>query len=485
MDISEPSQNQKPNFPPGGSSQENIGDKAPFPIVSPPNDNDIMGKIIIVVILGVISLGILGIIKIVPRLPLFKTSPQSSAITFWGLEDENVIKPLIDEYQKTHPKTTIIYQKQNLKLYQERLESSLEKEGGPDIFRFHNTWLPILRNYLAPVPSTVFTTEEYEKTFYPVTKNDLKQGSRYYGIPLEIDCLVLLYNEDIFNSARLEPPSTWEDLRNTAMKLTVKDVSGQIRKAGVALGTTNNIDFWSDIIGLMLLQNGTDVTKIDSTILSDGSNAGEDTINYFVNFAKGENRVWDETLDNSTLAFAAERLAMYFGTLRGVHEVKRLNPALKFKVIPVPQLANQQTNWANYWVEGVSIKSPVTSEGWDFLKFLSSKESLKELFTNASKQRIYGEAYPRIDMAQDLKENEFLGAVISQAPTAISWYLADKTEEGDKGLNSHMRKNIGDAVSEVLQGKPTKEALGKAEKEIQKVLATYGLIAPLPTPSGG
>lgn len=445
--------------------------------------NGFLGKIKIVIALFFILGSLLSAIKIAQKL-IANVKPQPITITYWGLwEEEDTLKPIIEEYKVAHPNITVIYQKQSLSLYEERLRGALEKGSAPDIFRFHNTWLPMLKNYLSPMPLTVFTAQDYEKTFYKVAQSDLKNGSSYYGIPLEIDGLALFYNEDLFKTAALVPPTTWEGLYETAKRLTVKDVNGKIRTAGVAIGTTNNIDYWSDILGLMFLQNGTDMKKIGSTILQDGSNAGEDTLSYYINFAKGEDRVWDETLDNSSIAFAAGRLAMYFGSSRAIQEIRKLNPGLNFKIVPIPQLANQQTNWANYWIEGVNAKSPVSKDSWNFLKFLSAKENLQKRYEITAKIKLFGEPPSRIDMADLHKGDPFIGVFINQAPTAKSWYLADRTFEGEKGINIQVKKQIGNAIGKIFQGGTAKEALTETEKNIQQILISYGLDVPMPSSS--
>lgn len=484
MDTAQPPANQlstPQNLPGAFGANTLVGKKDTSSSSS--KTNEFLGKIKIVIILFFILGSLFGAIKIVPRL-ISNIKSQPVTITYWGLwENEDTLKPIIEEYKVAHPNITVIYQKQSPSLYEERLRGALEKGGAPDIFRFHNTWLPMLKNYLSPMPPTVFTAQDYKKTFYEVTQSDLKIGSSYYGIPLEIDGLALFYNEDLFKNAILAPPTTWEGLYETAKRLTVKDVNGKIRTAGVAIGTTNNIDFWSDIIGLMFTQNGTDMKTIGSTILQDGSNAGEDTLSYYVNFARGENRVWDETLDNSTIAFAAGRLAMYFGSSRVVQEIRKLNPGLNFKIVPVPQLANQQTNWASYWVEGVNAKSPVSKDSWNFLKFLSAKENLQKRYEIAAKARLFGEPPSRTDMADLHKGNPFIGIFITQALTAKSWYLADKTFEGEKGINTQVKKQIGSAIGKIFQGGTAKEALTEAEKNIQQILIGYGLDVPTPSSS--
>ena len=74
-------------------------------------------------------------------------------LTWWGLwEDESVVAPLIAEYQEANPKVKIQYVKQSQQDYRERLTNALAKGEGPDIFRFHNSWVPMLKNELDFVP---------------------------------------------------------------------------------------------------------------------------------------------------------------------------------------------------------------------------------------------------------------------------------------------------------------------------------------------
>ena len=75
----------------------------------------------------------------------------------------------------------------------------------------------------------------------------------------------MVYNENIFNNAGIKkPPETWEDIINNVGQLTVKDRNGRIITSGIALGTASNISHFSDIFCLFLLQNGADLTKLDS-----------------------------------------------------------------------------------------------------------------------------------------------------------------------------------------------------------------------------
>lgn len=400
-------------------------------------------------------------------LPTFK-SAEPIELTYWGLwEDEASFNQVATEYQTTHPNVKINYVRQSQKDYRERLQSALAKEEAPDIFRYHNTWVPMLKNELSPVPDNFLTEGTFETIFYPTVVSDLKTNNSYLGVPLEFDGLGLFVNVDLFKEKNLSYPKTWDELRKTALNLVVKDAQGNIQIGGVALGRTENVDHWSDILGLMMLQNGADLANPSGSL-------AEDALTYFTLFSQVDN-VWDETLPTSTMAFANGKLAMYFGPSWRVFEIKKINPNLNFEIIPVPQLLETNVTWASYWVEGVSRKSEYQKEAWEFLQYLSSKNTLENFYQISSKTRLFGEPYSRTDMADKLFADQYVGAYLKQAPTAKSWYLASRTY--DNGINEKIIKYYEDAVNGVNQGKSASDALNTASQGIAQVLAQYGISA--------
>jgi multiple sugar transport system substrate-binding protein len=420
-----------------------------------------------------VGLLVLALIFFAARLILSKLKPQSSDLVWWGLwEDENIVAPLITEYETKNPKVKIKYIKQSQKDYRERLTSAMAKGQGPDIFRFHNTWVPMFKNELDTVPPSVINPADFAKTFYQVASSDLTSGTGIVGIPLEYDALTLYINQDIFSDAGKVPPTNWDELRILARELTVKDDQGIITQSGVAMGRVENVDHWQEILGLLMVQNGVDLSN------PTGKQA-EDALKYFALLSTFDG-VWDASLPNSTAAFAGGKLAMYFGPSWRAFEIIQANPNLKFKTVPVPQLPKSSPtepdiSYATYWVEGVWARSTKKEAAWDFLNFLSTKESLQKLYQNASKVRTFGEPYSRVDMAALLKDQPILSSIMSQAPGSQSWYLASRTFDGPTGINSLVSKYFEDAVNAVVTGKPADKALETAAQGISQVLSQYRL----------
>ncbi len=398
------------------------------------------------------------------------------SLVYWGLwEPESVMSSIIADYQKDHPKVKISFVPhlgESAQRYRERLSAALATGESPDIFRFHNTWVPMLKEHLSPVPASVMDSATFERLYYPVVRSDLRVANGYVGLPLMMDTLALFYNEEIFQTAGKVPPKTWDELRKTAAELTVRDVTGKIQTAGVALGVTNNIDHWSEILGLMLLQNGASLANPADPKLAQ---LASDAILYYTTFY-GRDRVWDVSLPSSTYYFASGRLAMYFGPSWRVFEIKALNPSLKFKVISFPQFpgaTESWVTWATYWVEGVSKKSLNQEAAWEFLKYLSSKEVMEKLYQAESQLRLFGEPYARTDMADLLKKEPLVGVFIEQAAMAKSWYLCSRTF--DNGINDKIIKYYEDAINAVNKGANPQTVLATIGNGVTQVLSQYGV----------
>jgi multiple sugar transport system substrate-binding protein len=433
----------------------------------PPKKSFPKALILIIVLLVFLGIGLFIFLKGRSN----KTS--SGEIVWWGLwENESIISPLIAEYQAKNPKVKIKYIEQSKQDYRERLTNALAKGTGPDVFTFHNSWVPMFKNYLDPIPASIMTPSEFSQTYYPVIVGDLTSGTGILGIPLGYDAITLFINNDIFANYGKNPPITWDDLRSLAIELTRKDDQGVIVQSGVALGRVENVDNWQEILALMMLQNGVDPSNPTGKL-------AEDALTFFTLFSTSDG-VWDKSLPASTAMFAGGKLAMYIAPSWRVFEILQLNPSLNFKTVPLPQLAKanpsqKDVSYATYWVQGVSNKGLNKMASWDFLKFISSKDSLSKLYANASKQRKFGEAYPRVDMASLLTDHPVLGSIISQAANARSWYLQSRTFDGPTGINSLINKYFEDAVNAVNKGSSAKQALTTVVQGVQQVLKQYGI----------
>jgi multiple sugar transport system substrate-binding protein len=399
--------------------------------------------------------------------PSTGTQTQKKTISYWGLwEPSTVMSEVLAEFEKQNPEYKVQYTQQSHKEYRERLQAEVAKGSGPDVFRFHQSWVPMLRTELSPLPEKIMSKQEFSQTFYPVAEQQLTQNNQIVGLPMMYEGLGLYYNKDIFSIANRVPPKNWEEMKQTAQDLTIRS-GDKITRGGVALGTAANVEHFPEIIALLMLQNGADPAEPTSP-------QAFEALTFYVNFAQ-DLRVWDNTLPSSTVAFAKGDVAMMIAPSWRAHEVKSANPNLQFDIVPVPQLPDKErTTWASFWAEGVNAQSKEKEGSWLLVKYLTSAEVQKKLYNDATKVRAFGEIYSRKDLADEIGSKEYVGAYIQDAPYAKAWYLNGYTH--DNGINDRIIKYYEDAINS-SRGQ-LEDNLVTTQQGITQVLQQYGVLPP-------
>ncbi len=422
-------------------------------------------------LLGIVAVIVITILVIM-FLPHSGLQSGKVKLVWWGLfEDPAVVQPIIADFERQNPNITIEYSKQDPKQYLDRLNTRTNLGTGPDIFRFHNTWYPMLSDKLLPLSSDVISQDEFKKAYYPVMQTDLIHNGGIYGIPLGADSLSLFVNTDLLTAAGVQVPTTWEDFVAAAKKLTVKDENGTIKTAGAALGTYNNITHASDIVSLLFIQQGVDLSNLTASAQDE-----TDAIDFYTSFAKGDSSTWNKDLDSSILSFSQGKLAMYFGYSWDIFTIQHLNKDLQFKVYPVPSLFDRKATIASYWVEGVSAKSQHQREALLFMHYLAQKDTAQKFYTAASKTRSFGEPYARTDLADSLKDNARLYPFVSQLKNAKSIVFSSDTGDGNSGLNSMSNSYLGNAINGIINDdSSTTSVVGTLNQGIAQAFAKYGI----------
>lgn len=449
-----------------------VGDGAPFvPVVESSGGDNRMKYIVIGgAVLFFLLIFILLLWVIFGRSSGTKT--RAATLVYWGLwEDEAVMRPVLDDFEKSHPNIQVKYQKMDPKdNYLQKIVA--RQEGGPDVFRFHNTWVPQLRDVLTPMPSSVMDAKAFENTFYPIHTKDLKVSNVIVGMPLMTDGLVLVYNDELLRKAgKTSPPSTWIDVVNYAKDMTIKDPdTKKIVLSTIAVGTADNIEHFSDLFGLFLSLNGAKLSALDS---QEAAGALEE----YRRFAEPPDSTWDESMPNSINAFVQEKVAMIIVPTWQLSAIRTQNPTLSMKTAPVPGLpgATKPVAMSSYWVEGVSRYSKFQPEAWELLAYLGSKDVMQRMFELEKKERFFATAYSRRDLGDQLASDPYYGAIISQAKNDAFITLPVVSRTYDQGLNDEIVSYLEQAVTQSANGVDYARAMKTAQSGVSQVLKKYNI----------
>lgn len=350
-----------------------------------------------------------------------QTNPNtySMKLEIWGLFDsQDAFFKIIENYRKINPNIQeISYRKMSPDTYEKDLVEALASGQGPDIFLIQNNWLPEFADKVVPAPQTILTEQKFRNDFVDVAANDFINQGKIYAAPLSVDTIGLYYNKDLFNEAGISaPPKTWAEFMDDVRRLTRFGKDGEIIRSGAAIGTAYNINRSTDILNLLMLQNGTEMVNgqtrraLFDQVLKNGDQSlspGENALNFYTQFAKNSSSVycWNPRMHYSIDAFSEGAAAMMFNYSWHLDSVSVKAPKLNFAVAPVPQLPNMPAvNYANYWGYAVTKnktsvdvsnanKTPLpdevrVGEAWKFLAFLTTKpEAAINVSTNVAGQQ--------------------------------------------------------------------------------------------------
>ncbi len=477
------------------------------------------GKIVLGVI--VLLMAILVVIFVMGQDGVDKNTRQylqPITLNYWRVWDgPDAFSELIAKYNQSHPFVNINYRKLTYEEYEDALIEAFASDRGPDIFSIHNTWVRKYqsKNLIGSVPKSMTMAYPYIKgsvkkevayelkatqgikpsdidsyfidTVYDDvivrTENDVNlKTEQVFGLPLSIDTLVLYYNKDLFNNAGItKAPEYWNrEFQQNVKKLTKQNNQGEIIQSGIALGGSDNIVRSTDILSLLMMQNGTNMMEDGVVKFNQRSGSskekspGVDALRFYTDFSNPAKEVysWNNGLDDSLKMFVDNKLAMMIGYKYMLPEIKAKAPKLNFGIASIPQIEgnSQKVNYANYWVEVVSkaiLSNPDNlkrgsfyaqqkyNTAWDFLQFIASKKNVPTYLEQT------GSATALKSLIDGQVEDEEMSIYANQILTSKSWYRgndANATEMIMKQMinktildQSNISENIDFAASKVQQ----------------------------------
>lgn len=420
-------------------------------------------------------------------------------LEYWRVFDgPDTFEEIIKNYNQIHPFITIKYKKLRYEEYEDELLNALAEDRGPDMFSIHNTWMTKYKNKIEPLPEQITMAYPVEQgsikkeiipelrtkrtigpkqlkdIFVDVVSHDVVfDDNKIYGLPMYVDTLALYYNRTLLNNAGIATiPKYWNsEFQQSVKKLTKHDNRYGIIQSGVSLGGSDNIERYSDILSLLMMQNGAIMLNdsnqvqfhaIPPAFKDDDYNPGLEALRFYTDFSNPTKEVysWNEDLNSSMEMFISGNLALTFSYSYSLEDIKNRAPKLNFSVAKMPQIEGNPVdiNFANYWIEVVSKKSEYTNEAWDFINFATSQEQVTNYLDKTNKPT----ALRSIISKQEIEKPE-LSIFTNQTLTARSWYQGANPQAMEK-IMGEMIDSIVNKESELI------EAINLAASKVQQTI---------------
>ncbi len=428
---------------------------------------------------------------------------QNYKMQIWTAEEGDAIEALGREFISASKAAGLqikVVKFSSEEFLQKTLLDQMAEGKGPDVVFTTGEWIYKNKNKLVPLTqSEGFTADRFAATFVTSAGEAMVQNGEIYGVPIAVDSLGIIYNEDHLISRLLDrnsPGETWQEFRQDTEKLTKQDNSiTRFTVSGAAIGRTDNLNYGFEILENIMLQMGTKFftpeglqAKFASSVgvLPNGQrkNFGEEAVNFFTSFAKPQykNYSWNELLaskdDNSRdfKTFLQGKVSMIFGYSRDLAKLKQMlanwnirdKAPISEKNIRVdffPQMENStKLVVANVLGFAVPKTAPHPNLSWKMLKYLAKKE-VATSFHNATKLPT-----ARLDLIVEQSAEPDYGFFVRQAKFAKNNFFPIPREEVKKSLSALIQEIVNKKATDSLKYlKNLEMKFNKKLKEYEKL----------------
>jgi multiple sugar transport system substrate-binding protein len=308
-------------------------------------------------------------------------APAEISMMMWGDPAElEVWNQIVADFHQAKPNITVKVEVSDWDSYWTKLKTMLSAGTPPDVFAMD---APLYLDYqsrgvLLNLQPYLDKNPDMLKGVYPQTLEAYKTADGMYGLPRDFQTVVLFYNKDMFDAAKVAYPTadwTYDDLRSAAKALTVVGSDGKTTQYGMYSDLWDMELIWSEAIWAY----GGDIINADHTKTLIGSPEARKAWQLFhdmmfVDKSWPNVTVAAEYGGDPFLAGAAAMTSIGHWAVPGYAEA-----GFKWDVAPMPKGPAGKATSVNSagFVVGKASKNP--DAAFEFLKYVLSEPAQKRL----------------------------------------------------------------------------------------------------------
>jgi len=202
--------------------------------------------------------------KVVTAIP---PPPAPVTISFWHIYSEDEMKmleeTLIPKFEAANPGVTVESVQIPYQEFRRKLLTSIAGGSAPDLIRSDIIWVPefAYMGALVALDELMPDFDTYKEAVFPGPLSTNYLNGHYYGLPLDTNCRVLVYNSAMFEAAGIAaPPETMDEFLEACKKIKALGEDKYCFADGGTYAWAVNPWIWSF---------GGDVTDPDITVATD------------------------------------------------------------------------------------------------------------------------------------------------------------------------------------------------------------------------
>jgi sn-glycerol 3-phosphate transport system substrate-binding protein len=418
--------------------------------------------------------------------------PGSTTITFWygiGGQNGNYLQTLINKYNQSQSKYYVngVFQSS----YDDTLSKFNTSVGGnslPNLVQIYDIGTQSMIDSKEIIPAQQMIDRDHLQSLL----NDIEPAIRSYytvngtleSMPFNSSTAVMYYDKNAFSAAGLNPNQTvwtYDQILSAAKKLTQKDASGKLTRAGVGFYD------YSWLLEQELAANGALFSSPNNgrtqraTSYAFNNPAGIKWLEFQKQLIQdGTASYFGTSSDDNASAFIAGKTSITFdsiASLRNItNSIQKNGKKIDVGVAYIPRISGDQQEstiigGASLWM--TKTGTTATQNGaWDFTKFLSQPENQAYWSSNTGYLPIRRSTYNLPDMkATQVKYPQFQVAVNEIRTTTSGYYSAGSAT----GTMEAARNTLQQAMDGYFNGKisSAQAALNQAAQQATSALSEY------------
>jgi multiple sugar transport system substrate-binding protein len=294
-------------------------------------------------------------------------------LTHWGAQPtKDPLDAIIAEYMEANPNVSIEHQTVDFAELLNRITTGQLGGQAPDMYHFYNLWLPDFAQsqLLATPPDDVIS--DIQAAYPEGTIGGSSYNDQVWGYPTEVNVWQLLYNKQMYEEAGIDaPPATWDEFKDAATKLTQKDASGEVTRAGMLFFHTWDsgvVHPWTSL----LWSNGGEYVSEDLTEALFNATEGLETLQLQLDMLNDGSAM--SGLDADNIFHAGQTAMAIMANFTGASLRAGMQGGIEnVGVAPIPHTEGNTSTALQYqWLWGVGNTSQQAEESWRFLTWLNS-----------------------------------------------------------------------------------------------------------------
>ena len=307
------------------------------------------------------------------------TSKRAHNVVFLYPTEDNrpMVEKLVKRFEELHPDIHIEIRAVPGNQYQPKIKTLVAAGEPPDVFVCGDVTFPYLRPFVSDLSdlTTRDATDLDLDDFYPAVRRAFTVDGHIYFLPQAYNVSLLYYNKKLFAEAKEPIPRaewSWKDYSDAAKRLTKKKPDGSVEVWGSSITT----GWWGEWLTLIhgaggdFFDPGITTCTLDSPAGIQGLRFYRDKITT-LGFAPAPGQ-------GPSTGFRSNQIAMEFGGHTGEWKSYRQLPGLDWDIEALPKgPSGRRGGEISLQGLGIAKKSQEREAAWQFVKFMSGKESIE------------------------------------------------------------------------------------------------------------